>query len=129
MQLFRGLLDSLYQLRFVVMDRLLHFELRFVVLLEQRHRALRRRDAEAEPQQRLVRHFETGQKSFAVNKLHAEVAQTELVDPVACPREYRQMREMRLDQRRSFYRCLEVVDGKHEQACFPGLGRVQQIET
>src|SRR5687768_3952730 len=82
-QLRRGLLRGLDELCVVVLNLVLRFQLRQIVVTEEVHGALSGRDAEAESQQRLVRDVEARGESLAVDDAYAKVAQAEIVDAVA----------------------------------------------
>ena len=101
--------------------------MRFVVVLEKCDGALRRRDAQPQPQQRLVRGIEAGRKRLAEDGLHAQVAQPEVVD--AASARARIERGRLPHERGGLDRRLHVVDRQHEQFRFSRLGRVQELDA
>src|SRR5712691_8569364 len=111
LQLRGGLLGSLDELRLVVLHGVLGIEPLLVVMLEQRHRALGGRDAEAQRKQRVARHVEARRKSLAPDELDAQVPQAKQVHTVARAREDRNLWEVLAHDRRRLHRSLDIVDG------------------
>src|SRR3989475_10007818 len=129
LQLLRGFLGSLDELRLVVLDRVLRFEPLFVVLLEQTHGTLGGGDPEAQGKQRVARHVEARRKGLAPDELDAQVPQAKQVYAVTGAREDRNLREVLAHDRRSFHRGLDIVNGQHEELRLARLRRPEQFQA
>jgi len=112
-----------------VVNGVLPLELRLVVLAKERHRVLRSRLVEAQPEERVARGLEARREGLAMDDADTEIAQPEVVDAVAGARDDLEVREVLAHHGRRFDRRLHVVDRKNEQLRILRLGRVQKLET